>query len=92
MIDQLLISLDQNTLYLQFEWELSDQYLIEISGLMSISSIHFHVPFHDYKAGDLHVFFAHRFKFQIIDYDMIYKYIIHKFNLYTAANNEDCNH
>lgn len=47
-------------------------------------SAHSHVSFHNYKASHLKVF-----DFQSTDLKIIIKYVIHKFNLYMAPNNED---
>lgn len=58
-------------------------------GLSSILSIHSHNSFYDYKATNLKASFAYKFQFQTTDYNIINKYVIHKFNLYIAANNKD---
>lgn len=57
----------------------------------SISVTNSYTLSHDYKAINLKVLFIYKFEFQITDYDMINKYVIHMFNLYKFANNEDFN-
>lgn len=55
----------------QFESGIFYQQLFTIAGLLSISSAHFYVPLHNYKAANLKVFFAHKFDIQIVDLDYL---------------------
>lgn len=44
---------------------------------------------YNHNAANLKKFFVQQFNFQIIDYNIINKYIIYKINQYTTANIKD---
>ena len=62
--------------------------MVSLSSILSTNS---HIPSYDYEAGNLYAFFTHGFDLQTTDHNIINKYIIYIFNLYTAANDKDFN-
>lgn len=60
-----------------------------MADLSNIPNAFSHTLFHNYEVINLRILFAQAFDIQTTDYDLLNKFVIHRFNQYNAVNTED---
>lgn len=60
-----------------------------MAGFLSISSPYLHVSSHSNRAANFKAFFVHGFIILTADFDLLNKWVIHRFNIYVARNIKD---